>query len=145
MVGSRLLVFARKPAPIQVTWLGYPGTTGLDTIDYRFTDPRLDPPDSSECEIQTTVSDFSTKEPYYSERSIRLPDGFWCYDPSGMDSENTSLPAPSPLPALTAGHVTFGCLNNFCKVTDRTLELWAGVLAAMPSAHMLLVAPPGPT
>ncbi len=124
MVGSRLLVFARKPAPIQVTWLGYPGTTGLDAIDYRFTDPRLDPPLSNDSENRTPVSDFSTKEPYYSERSVRLPDSYWCYEPRGMEDNLTGeMPDPGPLPALATGHVTFGCLNNFCKVTDRTLAL----------------------
>ena len=65
--GNRLLIFAQKPAPVQATWLGYPGTTGLDTIDYRLTDPYLDPP--------------GLDDAYYSERSIRLPDTFWCYDP----------------------------------------------------------------
>ncbi len=121
LIGCRLGVFARKPAPIQVTWLGYPGTTGLDAIDYRLTDPRLDPVDSSESEIQTDVSDFSTQEPYYSERSVRLPDSFWCYDPRGLDDDETLelLDVGSP-PALASGRITFGCLNNFCKVTDQT-------------------------
>src|SRR6202030_4147388 len=63
----RLLVFARKPAPVQVTFAGYPGTTGLTAIDYRLTDPYLDPPGSY--------------DHFYAEESIRLPDTFWCYDP----------------------------------------------------------------
>src|SRR5205814_6231808 len=86
--GNRLLVLARKPAPVQVTWLAYPGTTGLSTIDYRLTDPYLDPPG---------LFDAS-----YAEESLRLADTFWCYDP-------LSEPLPiSPLPALQVGHVTFG-------------------------------------
>ena len=67
MARNRLLVFARKPAPVQVCWLAYPGTTGLTTIDYRLTDPYLDPP--------------GVNDHYYSEESVWLPDTFWCYDP----------------------------------------------------------------
>ena len=105
---NRLLVFARKPAPVQVTWLGYPGTTGLSTMDYRLTDPYLDPPgENDSC---------------YSEQSIRLPDTFWCYDPL------TDQPLVNDLPALANGFITFGCLNNFCKVNDGVLMLWAKVL-----------------
>ena len=106
---NRLLVFARKPAPVQVTWLGYPGTTGLSAMDYRLTDPYLDPPgENDSC---------------YSEQSIRLPDTFWCYDP------RTDQPLVNDLPALANGFITFGCLNNFCKVNDGVLMLWAKVLA----------------
>ena len=93
MARGRLLVFARKPAPVQVCWLAYPGTTGLDTIDYRLTDPYLDPP--------------GVDNAHYSEETMRLPDSFWCYDPL------TSEPAVGPLPALKNGYLTFGCLNNF--------------------------------
>ncbi len=76
MARNRLLVFARKPAPVQACWLAYPGTTGISTIDYRITDPHLDPPDLDDrC---------------YSEQSIRLPDSFWCYDPLA------GQPAPTP-------------------------------------------------
>ncbi|MGD0389774.1 MAG: tetratricopeptide repeat protein, partial [Tepidisphaeraceae bacterium] len=118
-----LMVFARKPAPVQATWLGYPGTTGLDTMDYRLTDPYLDPPELDDA--------------CYSERSIRLPDTFWCYDPL------TSEPAVSAPPCLEKGFITFGCLNNFCKVNDGVLALWAGVLKTLPNSRLLLLAPEG--
>jgi predicted O-linked N-acetylglucosamine transferase (SPINDLY family) len=117
------LVFARKPAPVQVTWGAYPGTTGLETIDYRLTDAYLDPADS----------DVSC----YAESSIRLPDSFWCYDPLSDE------PAVSPLPALANGFITFGCFNNFCKVNEPTLRIWAQVLAAVGSARLMLLAPEG--
>src|SRR5262249_16530420 len=102
MAHNRMLLFAPKPAPVQVTYLAYPGTTGLRTIDFRMTDPYLDPPDQD--------------NQRYSEQSIRLPETYWCYRPSPQ------APEVNELPALQAGHVTFGCLNNFCKVTTPTLE-----------------------
>jgi len=120
---NRLLVFAQKPAPVQVTWLGYPGTTGLDTMDYRLTDPYIDPP--------------GLDDAFYCERSIRLGDTFWCYDPL------TSEPAVSALPCLQDGHVTFGCLNNFRKVNNAVLSLWAMVLGAAAGSRLLLRAPEG--
>jgi protein O-GlcNAc transferase len=121
---NRLLVFARKPAPVQVTWLGYPGTTGLSTIDYRLTDPYLDPP--------------GLFDAFYAEESVRLPDTFWCYDPL------TDQPSINALPALEFGAVTFGCLNNLCKINDGCLALWAQVLRAVPRSRLLLQAPRGP-
>jgi protein O-GlcNAc transferase len=122
IAGNRLLVFARKPAPVQFTFAGYPGTTGLDTIDCRLTDPYLDPPDGDDrC---------------YAEESIRLPETFWCYDPL------TSEPV-SPLPAAARGFVTFGCLNNFCKVTDAMVRVWARVMRAVPDSRLLLLSPGG--
>jgi len=121
--GNRLPVFAYKPAPIQMTWLGYPGSTGLETIDYRLTDPYLDPPGSN--------------DPSYIEESIRLPDCFWCYDPLIRE------PAVNSLPALTNGYVTFGSLNHFSKLNDRMLEIWARVLAAVPDSRLLILAPQG--
>jgi protein O-GlcNAc transferase len=120
---NRLLVFAEKPAPVQVTWLGYPGTTGLGTIDYRLTDPHLDPP--------------GIDESCYSEKSIRLPETFWCYDP--LDEETPVNASP----CAETGHITFGCLNNFCKINDAVLALWAKVLAAVPASRLLLHAPEG--
>jgi FkbM family methyltransferase len=117
--GNRLLVLARKPAPVQVTFAGYPGSTGLSTIDYRLSDPYLDPPDSNDC---------------YAEATHRLPHSFWCYDPQ------TEEPAVGPLLALAKGFVTFGCLNNFCKFNDEVLALWARVLRAVPGSRLLLLA-----
>src|SRR5262249_21019003 len=93
LADNRLPVFGRKPAPVQVSWLAYPGTTGVRDIEYRLSDPFLDPIGSD-----TSV---------YTETTIRLADTFWCYDPLARE------PQPGPLPALEAGHVTFGCLNNF--------------------------------
>jgi predicted O-linked N-acetylglucosamine transferase (SPINDLY family) len=123
MANGRLPVFARKPAPIQVAWLAYPGTTGITAMDYRFSDPRLDPPG------------FDNQ---YSERTIRLPDSFWCYDPLA------DQPDVNTLPALELGYLTLGCLNNPCKLTGHTLRLWNGVMRALPDARLLLMAPPGP-
>lgn len=118
--GHRLFVFARRPAPIQVTWAGYPGGTGLDAIDYRLTDRFLDPPGGSEA--------------CYAEKSVRLPDSFWCYDPV------TKTPAVNPSPALATGTVAFGCLNKPMKVNLATIALWARVLRALPTSRMILMA-----
>jgi predicted O-linked N-acetylglucosamine transferase (SPINDLY family) len=122
MAHGRPLLFARKPAPVQIAWLAYPGTTGIAAIDYRLSDPRLDP---------------KGFDGHYSERTLRLPDTFWCYSPQ---SENVDV---NELPALSKGHVTLGCFNNPCKLTDRTLDLWSGVMRAIPDAHLRLMAPPG--
>lgn len=122
MAHGRLGVFARRPAPLQVTWLAYPGTTGAECIDFRLSDPHLDPPGTDEL---------------YSEHTARLPETFWCYAPA-VDG----LPV-SNLPAKERGHVTFGCLNNFCKTNEATFALWARVLRALPTSHLLLLAPPG--
>jgi protein O-GlcNAc transferase len=122
MSSNRLLVFARKPAPVQITWLAYPGTTGLAAMDYRFTDPYLDPLGSDH---------------FYAEKSYRLPETFWCYDPLADEID------PGPLPASSSGHITFGCLNNFCKVTDPTLELWLPILQQLPESRLILLASHG--
>jgi predicted O-linked N-acetylglucosamine transferase (SPINDLY family) len=123
MSNGRPLLFARKPAPVQVAWLAYPGTTGLSAIDYRLTDPYLDPRGETDC--------------FYSEQSIRLPDSFWCYDPL------TDELSPNELPALRGAGVTFGCLNNFCKVNEPTLSLWGRVMNAVPQSRLLLLSAPG--
>jgi predicted O-linked N-acetylglucosamine transferase (SPINDLY family) len=125
--GNRLGVMARKPAPVQLTFFGYPGTTGLSAIDYRLTDPYLDPPGMHDAD--------------YSEQSIRLPHSFWCYDPAAM--EVADWPEPGPPPMLSAGHVTFGCLNNFRKINDTALQLWANVLSQVSNSRMRILAARG--
>jgi predicted O-linked N-acetylglucosamine transferase (SPINDLY family) len=119
----RLKVFARKPAPIQVSYLGYIATTGLTTIDYRITDAQVDPPGQT--------------ERFHTEQLLRLPEIVWCYRPP--DGVNLT-----PLPAGAKGSVTFGSLHNLAKVTPQVIALWARVLNAVPDARMLLVTGVGP-
>ncbi|HEY4328487.1 MAG TPA: tetratricopeptide repeat protein [Phycisphaerae bacterium] len=121
MFRNRLPLFARKPAPAQATYLAYCSTTGLAAIDYRISDPFLDP----------LPSGISHLEPY-SEKTIRLAQTYWCY------TFPPDIPAVNPLPALAAGHITFACLSNFCKVSDDALRTWAGILNALPSARLYL-------
>ena len=123
MANNRLLVFARKPAPVQVSFAGYPGSTGLSAIDYRLTDPYLDPPGDD--------------DPDAAQEPLRLPDSFWCYDPL------TDEPAVNSLPVQASGFVTFGCLNNFVKVNALVLALWARVLRAVDGSRLVMLAPEG--
>jgi predicted O-linked N-acetylglucosamine transferase (SPINDLY family) len=120
--GNRLRIFARKPAPVQVTYLGYCSSTGLKTMDYRFSDPYLDPPNS----------DLSV----YSEKTIRLPKTYWCYASPGQ------TPEPSPPPVEKAGYITFGCLNNFAKVSP-AIDLWAEILNGVPRSRLIVHSQPG--
>lgn len=116
---NRLLVFARKPVPVQITYLAYCSTTGVDAIDYRVTDRYLDPPAAPAA---------------YTETSLRLPHCYWCY-------ARPPLPRGRlPTTARVAGPPTFGCLNNFAKVSDLTLDLWVRVLARVPEARLLVYA-----
>jgi protein O-GlcNAc transferase len=120
--GHRLRIFACKPAPVQMTWLGYPGTTGLSEVDYRITDPFIDPP--------------GTDLGVYAEASLSLPETFWCYAPVEADL------AIGPLPARAAGFVTFGGLGSPRKAHPGVLALWARVLGAVPRSRLLLLAEP---
>lgn len=115
---NRLLVFARKPAPVQATWLGYPGTTGLETIDYRISDPHLDPPGT---------------ERFYVEKTVRLPHTFWCYDPL------SALPAGE----MPAGEIVFGSLNHISKAGEASATLWSRVLLAVPGSALTLLSHEG--
>jgi predicted O-linked N-acetylglucosamine transferase (SPINDLY family) len=139
MRGSRLLAFARKPAPVQATYLAYCGTTGLGTMDYRLTDPYLDPLSTSSGQApgSFTAQGEGRDDAIYSEKSIWLPQTYWCYEPSAK------APEPGPLPALAIGHVTFGCLNNFSKVSRKSLTMWAEVLRAVPNSRLVLYSPEG--
>lgn len=116
--GNRLLVFARQPAPVQMSFAGYPGGTGVETIPHRISDPHLEGGSA----ISTTT---------------HLLESFWCFDPVELDI------AVNPLPALDAGHVTFGCLNHACKTNAPVLALWARVLRECPGSRLLLLSPPG--
>jgi predicted O-linked N-acetylglucosamine transferase (SPINDLY family) len=126
MRDHRLLTFARRPAPIQITYLGYCSTTGLSGIDYRLTDPYLDPIDFAQ------GGPPGTHDEWYVERSVRLPRTYWCYQP-GIATDELSR-----LPALSRGYVTFGSFNNFCKVSPGALELWAKLLAGIPNSRLIL-------
>ncbi len=116
---TRMLVFARRPAPVQVSWLGYFNTTGLATMDYFVTDP---------------VSSPGGQERYFVETLVRLPATRFCFEPPAF------MPEVASLPAQRSGTVTFGCLNNLVKLNDRVLALWARILAAVPGARLLLQA-----
>jgi predicted O-linked N-acetylglucosamine transferase (SPINDLY family) len=116
-LGNRLLVLARRPAPVQATWLGYPGSTGIDAVEYRITDPQIDPPDAPDL--------------LGIERPLQLPDSFVCVDP--LPDE----PAANALPARD-GPVTFASMNNFMKVNEMMLDLWARILIAAPESHLLI-------
>jgi protein O-GlcNAc transferase len=132
---NRLLIFARKPAPVQATFGGYPGSTGLATIGYRLSDGYLEMRDGGE---SAGGGDAQPGDPYV-EKPICLQ-SFWCYDPQAM--ETAAGPRVNPLPASTAGHVTFGCMNGFRKINSRTIDLWAPVLAAMPDSRLVLMSTP---
>jgi hypothetical protein len=112
---NRLLVFARKPAPIQVTWAGYVGTTGLQAMDYILADRYEIPPEA---------------ERYYCERVLRMPDCYVCYDPPAY------APPVSSLPALEKGYVTFASFNNPAKIGTQVVEVWARVLRHLPRARL---------
>ena len=114
---NRLLTFARKPAPIQITWIGYEGTTGLATMDYLLADRHVVP-------VGT--------EQYYREHVLRMPDGYLCYDPPA------AAPPVGPLPALAKGYTTFGSFNNLAKITPDVVAVWAKLLHRAPTARLVL-------
>jgi predicted O-linked N-acetylglucosamine transferase (SPINDLY family) len=118
-LGHRLPVFARRPAPVQATWIGYPQTTGLATIDYRITDAYLDPPGQTEA--------------FGSERVWRLPELAYCFLPPER------APPPGALPCAESGAVTFGSVNHYFKVTDDVVATWARILAAVPGSRLRIV------
>jgi predicted O-linked N-acetylglucosamine transferase (SPINDLY family) len=125
IAGNRLQVFAHKPAPVQVTYIGYQNTTGMAAMDYRLTDDWSDPP--------------GTTDAFYTERLVRLPQSFFCYQPSA------DAPAVTPLPALERGYVTFGSFNNFAKITPQVLATWADILNRVSGSRLVLLADTAPS
>jgi predicted O-linked N-acetylglucosamine transferase (SPINDLY family) len=117
--GARHAIFARKAAPVQVTWLGYAATTGLSTIDYRFTDPIADPPGMTES--------------YHAEELYRLSH-FLCYQPP------PHTPPVTELPALESGVITFGCFNQSMKITDEVVETWATIMERVENSRLIVKA-----
>lgn len=117
--GARLMIFAFKPAPIQVTWLGYINTTGLDTIDYRIVDPTSCPP--------------GMFDRYHTEKLLYMPHHQWCYRPPEI------APDVEPLPAEKLGHVTFASVSNTAKITDSALAVWMDILAGAPRSRLLII------
>jgi protein O-GlcNAc transferase len=114
MGGNRLSTFAQKPAPVQITWLAYPGGTGLDAMDYRFTDAYIDPRNAAK---------------YYCERSIALPDCWCCYD---------ALRETPPVSTRAAGPIRFGSINNPCKHNEPTLIRWAKTMRKVVGSRLLI-------
>jgi protein O-GlcNAc transferase len=115
--GNRLAIFALRAAPIQVTYLGFPNSTGLPTIDFRITDAMTDP---------------LFAEGWSTERLLRLPDTQWCFRPFGSPAR------PGPLPAREAGFITFGSFNSLTKVSDTLLGAWGKILTKLPTSHLRL-------
>jgi predicted O-linked N-acetylglucosamine transferase (SPINDLY family) len=120
MAGNRLLLFARRPAPVQITWIGYPGTTGLSAIDYLLADRHHVPPGA---------------EQFCQEQVLRMPEGYVCYAPPD------DAPPIGPQPAVAAGYVTFACFNKPAKINVELAALWAQILDRLPTARLLLKYP----
>jgi len=118
--GHRLGVFARRAAPIQIAWVGYPATTGLSTIDYLLSDHWQAPLGADN---------------FYSEKLLRLTHPYICFDPP------PDAPEPGALPALKNGFITFGSFNALKKVNSQVISLWSRVLAELPEARLLLKSP----
>lgn len=117
---NRLTVFARRPAPVQVTYLGYPGTSGMTAMDVRISDQWADPEGES--------------EQWHTERLVRLPGGFLCYEPFEMS------PAVAPLPGELSGNITFGSFNNLAKVTSTVIATWSQILKEVSGARLIMKA-----
>lgn len=115
---NRLTLFALGPAPVQVTYLGYPDTTGLPTMHYRITDSLADPP--------------GTSEHLFTERLLRVPRCFLCYRPPAR------TPDVVEPPMRKSGEVTFGSFNNRSKITHHVVRVWSDILKRLPESHLLL-------
>ena len=117
--GSRLEVFARKPAPVQVSYLDYSATTGLSSFDYRITVAACDPP--------------GLADPYYTETLERIPGTFWLYNPPAL---------PEPPQRSRAGVLRLASLNSFYRASSQALDTWAAILRGLPGAELIVVGVP---
>ena len=117
--GNRLPVFAMRPAPVQVSYLGYPNTTGLESMDYRIVDGITDP---------------VNYDGMLTEERIYINPSFLVYSPS------KDAPSVSVLPALTNGYITFGSFNNLAKVTSGVIDVWANIIRSVPNARLMIKA-----
>ena len=115
---NRLAVLAAKPAPVQCEWLGYPNTTGLDSMDYWICDTTVNPP--------------GLTDRFYSESLLRLPGCFICFKPP------RDYPEPVEPPCLEKGYITFASFNNYAKISEKMLRLWADILKAVPDSRLML-------
>jgi protein O-GlcNAc transferase len=122
--GNRLMALARRPAPVQVAWLGSAATTGMKAVDYRLTDAYVDPAGESDS--------------FYTERLVRLPNCLWCYE------SFQSIAEPGPRPSNKDAAINFGCFARPAKVSTDMLELWADILVAIPQSRLLIHDKPGP-
>ena len=113
---NRMTLLARRLAPVQISYLGYPNTTGLRTMDYRFVDPISDPPGEG--------------DDFHAEQLVRFADTAWAYEPPAE--------APEPAPRAAGQPIVFGCFNNFAKVTDAALAAWSRLLASVPDSRLRL-------
>ncbi len=117
--GNRLLVAARRPAAVQISGIGYMNSTGLDCFDYFLSD-------------ETCAGNFQAMQKFFTEKIIRLPRSHFCYTPL------KNFPAPKNTPCLEKNYVTFGCFNNFSKITAPILNLWREILKAVPNSRLIL-------
>ena len=118
--GGAPFVFALRPTPVQITYLGYPNTSGLSAMDWRITDARAEPPGEGET--------------WNSERLLRLPDCFHCYRPQDRSAHQKSAPC------LSQGHVTFGSFNGLAKISEATCRAWGRILQRVPNSRLFLKA-----
>jgi protein O-GlcNAc transferase len=129
-IDNRMPLFARKPAPVQMTYLAYCAGTGLRTMHWRLTDPFIDPPPPPGCATEAAPA------PAF-ERPLRLAETYWCY------GAHPAAGAVTELPALRNGYVTLGSFNYFSKCNDQVLQVWARLLRETAGARLLLHVPAG--
>jgi len=145
--GNRLPVFARRPAPVQVSFAGYPASTGVEAIGHRISDHYLEGGAKGISDFGFRISDVVPSRSLQSNikhqtsnmppEQVCLIDSFWCYDPCGVEV------AVNALPAQENGRITFGTLSYFCKINEPVLKLWARVLGKVKDSRLVLLGSAG--